>query len=159
MKTMTPAEVMKLREDFPLLERTIYGKPLIYLDNAATTQTPRSVVEMIEEMYYRHKANVHRGVHTLSQEGTEMMEQTRSRVREFINAESTREVIFTRGATEAINLVATSYGFRLKEGDEIILTQMEHHANIVPWQLLRDRTGIEIKVLPLHSDGSNDMEA
>ena len=159
MKTMTPAEVMKLREDFPLLERKIYGKPLIYLDNAATTQTPREVVEMVEEMYYRHKANVHRGVHTLSQEGTELMEQTRSRVREFINAASTREVIFTRGATEAINLVASSYGSRLREGDEIILTQMEHHANIVPWQLLRDRTGIVIRVVPLHSDGSLDMEA
>lgn len=156
---MTKAEVTELRRDFPLLERTIYGRPLVYLDNSATTQTPREVVEMIEKMYYQHKANVHRGVHTLSQEGTELMEQTRARVREFIGAESTSEVIFTRGATEAINLVASSYGQLLNEGDEIVLTQMEHHANIVPWQLLRDKKGVVIKVVPLLADGSLDMEA
>ncbi len=156
---MTSSEINELRQDFPLLKRTVYGRPLVYLDNAATTQTPRCVVDMIEEMYYTHKANVHRGVHTLSQEGTELMERTRERVREFIGAESTEEVIFTRGATEAINLVASSYGQLLDEGDEIVLTTMEHHANIVPWQLLRQRRGVVIKVVPLHSDGSLDMEA
>lgn len=156
---MTSSEINELRQDFPLLKRTVYGRPLVYLDNAATTQTPCCVVDMIGEMYYTHKANVHRGVHTLSQEGTELMERTRERVREFIGAESTEEVIFTRGATEAINLVASSYGQLLDEGDEIVLTTMEHHANIVPWQLLRQRRGVVIKVVPLHSDGSLDMEA
>ncbi len=152
-------DVDKYRSDFPILDREIYNKPLIYLDNTASTQTPRRVVEEIEKMYFTHKANVHRGVHTLSQEMTLLMEQTRERVRDFIGAESTSEIIFTRGTTEAINLVASSYGGMLSEGDEVILTVMEHHANIVPWQLLRDRRGIVIRTVPMLADGSLDMDA
>lgn len=149
----------KYRKDYPILTRSVAGHPLIYLDNAASTQTPRQVVDAIDEMYYRHKANVHRGVHTVSQEATSMMEATRSRVREFINAASDDEIIFTRGTTEAINLVASSYGQSLDKGDEVVLSVMEHHANIVPWQLLRDRRGIVIKVVPMLPDGSLDMDA
>lgn len=152
-------DVETLRRQYPILQRKVYGKPLVYLDNTASTQTPREVVEAIENMYFEHKANVHRGVHALSQEATAMMENTRERVRAFIGAASTREIIFTRGTTEAINLVASSYGDLLKEGDEVVLTVMEHHANIVPWQLLRQRRGIVIKVVPLMSDGSLDMDA
>lgn len=148
-----------LRADFPILGREIYGRPLVYLDNTATTQTPRQVVEKITEMYYGHKANVHRGVHTLSQEATLLQEATRRRVAEFINAPSDKEIIFTRGTTEAINLVAASYGSLLEEGDEVILSVMEHHANIVPWQLLRERRGIVIKVIPMDERGVLDMEA
>lgn len=152
-------DVNRYRADFPVLSREIYGHPLVYLDNTASTQTPRQVVEEIDRIYYGHKANVHRGVHTLAQEMTMMMEQTRERVREFIGASSKAEIIFTRGTTEAINLVASSYGSLLSEGDEVILSVMEHHANIVPWQLLRDRRGIVIKVVPMHPDGSLDMDA
>lgn len=148
-----------LRAEFPILQRDIHGKKLVYFDNTASTQTPRCVVEAIESMYYEHKANVHRGVHTLSQEATDLMERTRRHVAEFIGAASHREVIFTRGTTEAINLVATSYGSLLEPGDEVILSVMEHHANIVPWQLLRDRRGIVIKVVPMLADGSLDMDA
>lgn len=152
-------DVEALRRDFPILERKVYGKPLIYFDNAATSQTPRLVVDEVERMYYSEKANVHRGVHCLSQEATASMERTRERVRRFINAASTDEVIFTRGTTEALNLVAASYGELLSEGDEVVLTVMEHHSNIVPWQLLQNRRGIVIKVVPMHPDGSLDMEA
>ena len=151
--------VGRLRSDFPILSREIYGKKLVYLDNTASTQTPRQVVEAVEDMYYLHKANVHRGVHTLSQEATEMMEATRREVADFIGAPSTQEVIFTRGTTEAINLVASSFGQLLGQGDEIILSVMEHHANIVPWQLLRARRGVVIKVVPMLPDGSLDMHA
>lgn len=126
--------IAEIRRDFPILERQIEGKPLVYLDNAATSQTPRQVVETIEQMYYRHKANVHRGVHTISQEATDLLESTREKVRRFINAGSTDEVIFTRGTTEGINLVASSMGDRFDNGDEIIITAMEHHSNIVPWR-------------------------
>lgn len=152
-------EVEKYRREYPILQRSIHGKPLIYLDNAASTQTPLEVVHKIEDVYYRHKANVHRGVHTLSQEATALQESTRERVRQFVNAASTEEIIFTRGTTEAINLVAASYGDRLREGEEVILSVMEHHANIVPWQLLRDRRGIRIRVVPMRADGSLDMDA
>jgi cysteine desulfurase/selenocysteine lyase len=151
--------VGRLRSDFPILSREIYGKKLVYLDNTASTQTPRQVVEAVEDMYYLHKANVHRGVHTLSQEATEMMEATRREVADFIGAPSTQEVIFTRGTTEAINLVASSFGQLLGQGDEIILSVMEHHANIVPWQLLRAQRGVVIKVVPMLPDGSLDMHA
>lgn len=151
--------VDRLRSDFPILSREVYGKPLVYLDNTASTQTPRRVVEEIENMYYLHKANVHRGVHALSQEATEMMEATRRDVAAYIGAGSTDEIIFTRGTTEAINLVASSYGELLGPGDEVILTVMEHHSNIVPWQLLRSRRGIVIKVVPIRPDGSLDMDA
>lgn len=156
---MSSFDALKYRSEYPILERTVAGKPLIYLDNGASTQAPRAVVDAITDMYFGHRANVHRGVHTLSQEATDMMEQTRIRVAQFINAESTQEIIFTRGTTEAINLVASSYGQLLSEGDEVIISTMEHHANIVPWQLLRDRKGIVIRVVPILADGSLDMEA
>lgn len=149
----------EIRRQYPILDRQIHGRQLVYLDNTASTQAPQCVVDAIVDMYQGHKANVHRGVHTLSQEATMMMEQTRECVRQFIGAASTEEIIFTRGTTEAINLVAASYGRLLSEGDEIILTVMEHHANIVPWQLLRDRRGIVIKVVPILPDGSLDMDA
>lgn len=155
----TPYDVERMRSMFPILGRTVYGHPLVYLDNTASTQTPRRVVESIDDVYYHHKANVHRGVHTLSQEATLSMERTRQRVREFIGAASTEEIIFTRGTTEAINLVASSYGSLLNPGDEVILTVMEHHANIVPWQLLRDRRGIVIRVAGMKPDGSLDLDS
>lgn len=148
-----------IRSEFPILERKVSGRPLVYLDNTATSQTPREVVDEVVRMYYDAKANVHRGVHTLSQEATEAQEHTRRMVREYINAESIEEVIFTRGTTEAINLVASSYGSMLSEGDEIILTVMEHHANIVPWQLLAVRKGLVIKVVPMSDEGVLDMDA
>lgn len=151
--------IKRIRQDFPILEREVYGRRLIYLDNTASSQTPDCVVEAIREAYLYHKANVHRGVHALSQEATEAMEATRRDVAQWIGADSQDEVIFTRGTTEGLNLVATSYGQLLQEGDEVILTQMEHHANIVPWQLLRQRRGIVIKVVPILPDGSLDMEA
>lgn len=149
----------KYRDDFPILSREVYGKPLVYFDNTASTQTPRQVVDTVTDMYFHHKANVHRGVHALSQEATSLMEESRRKVKDFIGATSEKEVIFTRGTTESINLVASSYGALLKEGDEVILSVMEHHSNIVPWQLLRDRRGIVIKVVPILEDGSLDMEA
>jgi len=152
-------DVEVLRRQFPILGRKIYGRELIYLDNAATSQTPRRVVESINESYYTHKANVHRGVHCLSQEATDAMEAARDAACAYINASSTDEIIFTRGTTEGLNLVASSYGQMLDEGDEIILTVMEHHSNIVPWQLLRNRRGIVIKVVPILPDGSLDMDA
>ncbi len=156
---MNTLDVNRLRSMFPSLERKIGKYPLVYLDNTATTQTPREVVGAVDDMYFNHKANVHRGVHTLSQEATALQEATRLKVKEFINAADTSEVIFTRGTTESINLVAASYGSLLKPGDEILLTVMEHHANIVPWQLLRERQGVVIKAVPIRSDGSLDMEA
>ena len=151
-------DVEKQREKFPILRRTVNGRPLVYLDNTATTQTPRAVVDAVVDMYYDKKANVHRGVHTLSQEATNAMEATRSLVREFINAGSTEEIIFTRGTTESINLVASSYGQLLDDGDEIILTVMEHHSNIVPWQLLQSRKKITIKVVPINGRGELDLD-
>ncbi len=156
---MSQSDIQAIRADFPILQRKIYGKPLIYLDNTATSQTPRAVVDSVVDMYYNHKANVHRGVHSLSQEATDAMEASRERVRRFINASSVEEVIFTRGATEAINLAAASYGSLLSEGDEIILTVMEHHSNIVPWQLIAARKGLKIKVVPIDSVGRLDLEA
>lgn len=152
-------KIEEIRSQFPILTRKVNNRDLIYLDNAATSQTPRRVVEAIEQMYYTHKANVHRGVFSLSQEATELQETTRREVAKFINAEKTSEIIFTRGTTEAINLVASSYGGTfLKDGDEIILTIMEHHADIVPWQLIRRHTDIKIKVVEINSRGELDME-
>lgn len=157
--TMLPKSIEEIRAGYPVLDREVYGRPLIYLDNTATSQTPRRVVEAVERMYYGYKANVHRGVHTLSQEATEMMEATRRKVARYINASSAEEVIFTRGTTEGINLVASSYGGEfLRDGNRIILTVMEHHANIVPWQLLQRRKDIHIDVVPIHPDGSLDLE-
>ena len=147
-------DITKIREDFPILGRTVYGRPLVYLDNAATTQKPRCVVDAITEEYYSVNANVHRGVHFLSQQATELHEAARETVRRFINARSTNEIVFTRGTTESINLLASSFGEAcMTEGDEIIVSTMEHHSNIVPWQLLRERRGIVIRVIPMSDDG------
>lgn len=155
---MTNDEVLRIREEFPILSREVAGKPMIYLDNTATSQTPSRVVAEIDRIYTTEKANVHRGVHTLSQEMTDLQENTREQIRNYINADSKEEVIFTRGTTEGINLVASSFGSRFKEGDEIILTVMEHHANIVPWQLLRSRTGIVLRVVDINDRGELDLE-
>lgn len=152
--------VEEIRQDFPILQREVYGRPLIYLDNAATTQKPRSVVEAISNEYYSTNANVHRGVHFLSQKATDLHEAARERVRQFINARSTAEVLFTRGTTESLNLVASSFGEAfLKDGDEVIVSVMEHHSDIVPWQLLRERKGIVIRVIPMDDSGRLDLEA
>lgn len=156
---MTDYDIQAIRRDFPILDRKVFGKPLIYLDNTATSQTPRCVVDAIDSMYLEHKANVHRGVHALSQEATDLQETARERVRRIINASSVEEVIFTRGTTEAINLVASSYGNFLENGDEIILTVMEHHANIVPWQLLGRNKRVTLRVVPMDARGVLDMEA
>lgn len=154
-------DVERLRADFPALKLTAYGKPLIYLDNTATSQTPRCVVEAVDDMYYHYKANVHRGVYQLAQQSTEMLERTRTRTAGFVNASSDREIIFTRGTTEGINLVAASYGSLLEPGDEIVITVMEHHSNIVPWQLLCRRRGLTLRVVPLSAagDGTLDLDA
>ena len=156
---MIPIDIDKIRADYPILNRDIDGKQLIYLDSAATSQTPRCVVEAIDDMYYRHKANVHRGVHTISQEATDLVEQTREKVRDYINAGSTQEVIFTRGTTEGINLVASSFGDMLYNGDEVIITTMEHHSNIVPWQLVGRRKRIRLRVVPVNDNGELDLAA
>ena len=145
-----------IRNDFPILQRDVYGKPLVYLDNAATTQKPRCVVEKITEEYYSVNANIHRGVHFLSQQATEAHEAARETVRAFLNARSSAEILFTRGTTEAINLVASSFSRAfVKPGDEVIVSVMEHHANIVPWQL----NGLKIKVIPFNECGELDLEA
>ena len=147
-------EGMGVRQDFPILSRTVYGKPLVYLDNGATTQKPRCVVDAITDEYYSVNANVHRGVHFLSQQATELHEASRETVRRFINARSTTEIVFTRGTTESINLLASSFGEAfLKEGDEVIVSTMEHHSNIVPWQLLQMRKGIVLRVIPMNDRG------
>lgn len=147
-------DIQKIREDFPILSRKIYGKPLVYLDNGATTQKPRCVVEAIVDEYYSVNANVHRGVHFLSQQATELHEAAREKVRAFINAKSTNEIVFTRGTTESINLLATSFGEAfINEGDEIIVSEMEHHSNIVPWQMLAERRGASIRVIPIDDKG------
>lgn len=151
-------DIADIRKEFPILEREVNGRPLIYLDSTATSQTPESVVRAIVDNYEHTKANVHRGVHTLSQEATDLQEVARRRIRDYINASSEEEIVFTRGTTEAINLVASSYGSFLHEGDEVILTVMEHHANIVPWQLLQSRTGILIRVVDIDGDGVLDQE-
>ena len=152
--------IEEIRKDFPILSRTVYNRPLVYLDNAATTQKPRAVVEAMTEEYYSVNANVHRGVHYLSQQATELHEQARANVQKFINARSEAEIIFTRGTTESLNLVAFSFGEAfLKEGDEVLVSVMEHHSNIVPWQMLRERKGIALKVIPMTDEGEIDLEA
>lgn len=149
----------KVRADFPILSRMVYNRPLIYLDNAATTQKPQCVIDAISEEYQSVNANVHRGVHYLSQKATELHENARERVRQFINACSTSEILFTRGTTESLNLMASSYGEAfLKEGDEILISEMEHHSNIVPWQMLCERKGCRIKVIPFNKKGEIEME-
>ena len=152
--------IQSIREDFPILGHTVYNKPLIYFDNAATTQKPRAVVEKIESGYYNVNANIHRGVHFLSQAATEAHEEARRMVRGFINAASSNEIIFTRGTTEAINLVASSFTDEfMSEGDEIIISEMEHHSNIVPWQIQAARKGIAIRVASVTPEGELDMDA
>lgn len=151
--------VDEIRKDFPILTREVYGKPLVYLDNAATTQKPRCVIDAISDEYCSVNANVHRGVHFLSQQATQLHEEAREVVRNFINARSTAEIVFTRGTTESLNLVASSFGEAfLKEGDEVIVSEMEHHSNIVPWQLLRDKKGIVLKVIPIDDCGRLKLE-
>ena len=147
-------DIQKIREDFPILSRTVYGKPLIYLDNGATTQKPKCVVDAIVDEYYSVNANVHRGVHFLSQQATNLHEASRETVRQFINARSISEIIFTRGTTESINLVASSFTDAfMKEGDEVIVSVMEHHSNIVSWQIQALRKGIVLKVIPMNDRG------
>ncbi len=157
----TPAgayDVERIWRDFPILARQVHGKPLVFLDSAASSQRPRAVIEAVDAYERLHHANVHRGVHQLSQEATQMFEHARERVREFVNAASSREVIFTRGTTESINLVAQSYARpRLVRGDEILLTALEHHANIVPWQIVAEQTGASIKVIPMDRRGVIDL--
>ncbi|MEE1023348.1 MAG: cysteine desulfurase [Muribaculaceae bacterium] len=152
-------DIKKIREEFPILNSRIGDRPLVYFDNTATSQTPQEVVESIAHLYEHTKANVHRGVHTLSQEATDLQEHTRRRVCEYINASGIEEIIFTRGTTEAINLVAASYGGAFfRDGDEVILTVMEHHANIVPWQLLQARHNIRLRVVDIDDEGNLDIE-
>lgn len=151
-------DISKIRGQFPILSRQVSGRPLIYFDNAATSQTPARVVDAIVDVYTSHKANVHRGVHTLSQEATDMQEHTRRRVAQYINARSHREVIFTRGTTEGINLVASSFGSLLPDGGDIILTVMEHHANIVPWQLLAEKKNMHLRVVDIDERGELKMD-
>lgn len=155
---MSVMDIAKIREQFPILSRQVSGRPLIYFDNAATSQTPARVVDAIVDVYTSHKANVHRGVHTLSQEATDMQEHTRRRVAKYINARSHREVIFTRGTTEGINLVASSFGSLLPDGGDIILTVMEHHANIVPWQLLAEKKNMHLRVVDIDERGELKMD-
>ena len=153
-------QIEDVRKDFPILSKTIYNKPLVYLDNAATTQKPLSVIEAMNNEYLNVNSNVHRGVHWLSQQATELHESARETLRKFINAKSTNEIIFTRGTTESINLVASSFveGF-MNAGDEVIVSEMEHHSNIVPWQLQMARKGIALKVVPIDDEGNLDIEA
>lgn len=152
-------DVNRVREDFPILSREIYGRPLVYLDNGATTQKPRQVVEAMVDEYYNVNANVHRGVHFLSQQATDLHEASRETVRRFINARSTSEILFTRGTTESINLLAFSFGEAMvKEGDEVVVSAMEHHSNIVPWQMMCERKGAQLRVIPMTDEGELQLE-
>ena len=153
-------DVESIRRDFPILGREVYGKPLVYLDNAATTQKPQCVIDSISDAYRNVNANVHRGIHFLSQEATDMLEAARENVRSFIGAGSTEEIIFTRGTTESMNLLASSFAAAfLKEGDEVLISGMEHHSNIVPWQIQAQRCGFTIKVIPVTDLGELDLDA
>lgn len=158
--TISPVDFEKIRKDFPVLFQKVNGHPLVYLDNGASSQMPVQVAERLDH-YHRHEhANVHRGIHTLSQKATDAYELTRKKVCDFINADSADEIIYTSGTTDSINLVANSYGLsNFEEGDEVILSEMEHHANIVPWQMIAKRTGAVIKVIPVTDSGDLDMEA
>jgi cysteine desulfurase/selenocysteine lyase len=147
-------DVRRTREDFPILRQKVHGKPLVYLDNAATTQKPQSVIDATSRYYAAENANVHRGIHALSEKATQAYEDARDTVRRFVNAADTREIIFVRGTTEAINLVAQSYGRTfLAAGDEIVISAMEHHSNIVPWQMLCEQVGARLRVIPFNHDG------
>ena len=152
-------DITKVRESFPILSRTVYGKPLVYFDNGATTQKPLCVLDAMQEEYLNVNANVHRGVHWMSQQATDLHEAARETVRKFINARSTTEIVFTRGTTESLNLVASSFVEGcMKEGDEVIVSTMEHHSNIVPWQLQEQRKGIVLKVIPMTDEGELQLE-
>jgi cysteine desulfurase/selenocysteine lyase len=157
--TTTMLDIQKIRADFPILSQKIRGKPLVYLDNAATTQKPRAVLDAIKAYYETENSNIHRGVHTLSERATKSYENARLKARAFLNAADAREIVFVRGATEGINLVAHSFGrTHLRPGDEVLVTAMEHHSNIVPWQILRDERGIVLKVAPIDDDGSVKLD-
>ena len=148
-------DLEQIRQDFPILQRQVYGRPLVYLDNGATTQKPRCVVEAMTEEYYNVNANVHRGVHFLSQKATDLHEQSRETVRRFLNANSVNEIIFTRGTTESMNLVASCFSEAfMQEGDEVIISTLEHHSNIVPWQLAQNRKGIKLRIIPITDEGN-----
>jgi len=150
--------VSEIRKDFPILQRKIGDNPLVYLDNAATSQRPIQVIKALEEFYTLHNANIHRAIHTLSRESTELYEEAHEKTRKFINARFFEEIIFTRNTTEAINLVAYSLSFNLRPGDEIVTTVMEHHSNMVPWQMLRDHFGIKLKFAKLDEKGYLDLD-
>ena len=159
-RSVAAYDVEALRRDFPILNREVHGKPLVYLDNAATSQTPQQVIDVFSDYYARYNANIHRGLHTLADEATAAFEATRHRVKAFLNAEDARQIIFTRGTTEAINLVAQSWGrSQLSAGDEVLISMLEHHSNIVPWQLLAAERGFTIKVIPVDAHGALDMQA
>ncbi len=155
----TPDYIKGIRSQFPLLKTKVHGKPLVYFDNAATTQKPHQVIDRISAYYSAENANIHRGVHHLSQIATQDYEAARIRIKNYIGAEKENEIIFTKGTTDGINLIASSFGELMKNGDEILISAMEHHSNIVPWQLLAERKGIVLKVIPIHQDGTLDMDA
>jgi cysteine desulfurase/selenocysteine lyase len=158
--TVTPATLREIRKHFPVLQRTVRGKPLVYFDNAATTQKPLPVIEALVEYYQNYNANIHRGIHTLAEEATRAYEATREKVRDFIGAGSAEEIIFVRGVTEGINLVAASYGrMTLKPGDEVVISALEHHSNIVPWQLICEQTGAALKVIPVTDRGEINLQS
>src|SRR5690606_33263031 len=154
----TTLDIAAIRKDFPILNRKVNGYPLIYLDNAATSQTPQEVIDTIVDYYHNYNANIHRGVHALSQEATDKYEQARLKVQRHFNAAKAHEIIFTSGTTHGINLVATSFSSLLKKGDELLVSAMEHHSNIVPWQMLCERTGAILKVIPMNEKGNLLMD-
>ena len=156
--TETPEYIQKIRADFPILQSKVHNKPLVYFDNAATTQKPNLVIERIKNYYEKQNANIHRGVHHLSQVSTQDYEDARIKIQHYIGASKSSEIIFTKGTTDGINLIASSFGALLKEGDEILISAMEHHSNIVPWQLLADAKKIELKIIPIAQDGTLLME-
>lgn len=157
--TQTSLDINTIRKDFPILNRKVNGQPLVYLDNAATSQTPKKVIDTIVDFYSRYNANIHRGVHTLSQEATDAYEQARQKIQLHFNAANTFEIVFTSGTTHSINIVASGFSSILKVGDEVLVSAMEHHSNIVPWQMLCERTGAVLKVIPMNLDGELIMEA
>ena len=154
----TSLDILKIRKDFPILKREVNGKPLVYLDNAATSQTPQQVIDVITAYYQNYNANIHRGVHALSQEATDKYEQARIKLQEHFNATKSHEIIFTSGTTHSINIVANGFSSLIKKGDEILVSAMEHHSNIVPWQMLCERTGADLKVIPMNQDGELLMD-
>ncbi|WP_115460624.1 aminotransferase class V-fold PLP-dependent enzyme [Winogradskyella aurantiaca] len=159
MKTVELLDVEKIRKDFPILKREVNGRPLVYLDNAATSQTPQQVINVIVDYYSNYNANIHRGVHSLSQEATDAYELARQKIQKHFNANKSHEIIFTSGTTHGINLIANGFSNRLKAGDEVIVSALEHHSNIVPWQMLCERSGANLKVIPMTQAGELDMEA